>query len=97
MEVKRVQIGVYPSAKFVMMPKQCVDDRTIVMNKMKILLCFKDRRPFAVEYMSQLFPALGVPQPDKLLKWFYEEMPDYGYLEMDYGTRTLSFCLVEKK
>jgi hypothetical protein len=97
MELQRIKIGVYLSAKFVRIPHQCVDARTITLNKMNVLSCYKDRRPFAVEYMSHLFPALGVPQPDKLLKWFYEEMPDNSFLEMDYGTRTLSLCLVEKK
>jgi hypothetical protein len=97
MNLNRIQIGVYPSPKFARMPQQCVEARTITLNKMKVLSCYKDRRPFAVEYMRHLLIHLGAPQPDKLLKWFYEEMPDNGYLEMDYGTRTLSLCLLEKK
>ncbi len=97
MDLKRIQIGVYPSAKFVMMPKECVDDRTIVMNKMKVLSMMKDRRLLAVQYMTHIFPAIGIVQSDKMVKWFYEEMPDNAFLEMDYGTRTLSLCLVEKK
>jgi hypothetical protein len=97
MELKRIQIGVYPSAKFVMMPRECVDDRTIVLNKTKVLSMMKDRRLLAVQYMSNIFAAIGIAQSDKLVKWFYEEMPDNGYLEMDYGSRTLSLCLVEKK
>jgi hypothetical protein len=97
MELKRVQIGVYPTAKFGRIPQECIDARTITLNKMKVLSCFKDRRSFAVGYMSQLLAHLGVPQSDKMLKWFYEEMPDNGYLEMNYETRVLSLCLLEKK
>jgi hypothetical protein len=39
---------------------------------------------------------MGVPKSEKLLEWFYKEMPDNGYLEMDYPTGRLSFCSVEK-
>jgi hypothetical protein len=39
---------------------------------------------------------MGVPRADKICEWFYKEMPDNGYLEMDYLTGRLSFCLLEK-
>ena len=94
--VKR-KLGVCSSPSFVVIPQQCVDDKTIVMNPMNVLSCFKDRRSFAVDYMRVFLAHLGIPQSDKLVKWFYEEMPDNGYLEMDYGTNILSYCSVEKK
>lgn len=94
--VKR-KLGLCSSPSFVVIPPQCLKDKTIVMNAMKVLSCFKDTRPFAVDYMRVFLSLLGIPQSDKLVKWFYEEMPDNGYLEMDYGTNVLSYCSVEKK
>ena len=98
MNLKRVQIGVFPDARyrFLEPPRECVDAKTIFLNEVKVLTMFKDKRLVAVYYMREILHAMGVPKPEKLLEWFYKEMPDNGYLEMDYPTGRLSFCSVEK-
>lgn len=98
MKLLRKQIGVFPEARFRFLepPKECVDAKTIFLNELKVLTLFKDRRLIAVAYVRNILHAMGVPQPDKMVEWFYKEMPDNGYLEMDYPSGRLSFCFVEK-
>jgi len=98
MQVVRKEIGVFPDARyrFILPPKDCIETRTIFLNEMKILTMFQDKRLIAVSYMEAILKAIGVPQSDKILKWFYHEMPPSGYLEMDYPTGRLSFCCLEK-
>jgi hypothetical protein len=98
MKLLRKEIGVFPDARyrFLEPPRVCVDDKTIFLNEVKVLTMFKDRRLMAVAYMKAILDAMGVPRADKLVEWFYTEMPDYGFLEMEYPTGRLSFCCVEK-
>jgi len=98
MKLLRKQIGVFPEARyrFLEPPRECVDAKTIFLNEVKVLTLFKDRRLIAVAYMRNILHAIGVPKADKLVEWFYQEMPDNAYLEMDYPTGRLSFCFVEK-
>ncbi len=98
MKLLRKEIGVFPDARyrFLEPPRDCVDAKTIFLNEVKVLTMFKDRRLMAVSYMREILHAMGVPQADKLLEWFYKEMPDNGFLEMDYLSGRLSFCSVEK-
>jgi len=98
MRLVRKEIGVFPDARyrFLEPPRACIDDKTIFLNELKVLTMFKDQRLMAVYYMREILCAIGVPQSEKLLEWFYKEMPDTGYLEMDYLTGRLSFCFVEK-
>jgi len=97
MELKRVQIGVFKEPRFIYPPKECVDAKTITLNELKVLTIFKDRRLMAVSYLDTLFKVMGVPNHEALVRWFYEEMPDNGYLEMDYPRGRLCFCILEKK
>jgi hypothetical protein len=98
MQVVRKEIGVYPTARhrFIEPPRECVDAKTIFLNEVKVLTLFKDRRLLAVYYIREILHAIGAPNPDKMVQWFYHEMPSSGYLEMDYLTGRLSFCFVEK-
>jgi hypothetical protein len=98
MKLIRKEIGVFPDARyrFLEPPRLCVDDKTIFLNEVKVLTMFKDRRLMAVNYMRQILHAIGCPQPDKIVEWFYQEMPDNGYLEMNYLNGRLSLCVLEK-
>ena len=98
MKLVRKEIGVFPDARyrFLEPPRECVDAKTIFLNELKVLTMFKDRRLIAVYYMREILHAMGVPRAEKICEWFYKEMPDNGYLEMDYLTGRLSFCLLEK-
>ena len=98
MRLVRKEIGVFPDARFrfILPPQECLEDRTIFLNEVKVLTMFKDKRLLAVAYMKAILDAMGAPQSDKMLQWFYHEMPDNGYLEMDYSTGRLSFCCLEK-
>lgn len=100
MEVKKTVLGSYPNAHITSIPDLCVRDRTITVNKMHILHIFKDRRPFAIQWIEDNLPRLVIMddhQKKKLLHWFWTEMPDNGFLEFDFGKNTLYFCSLEKK
>jgi len=98
MELKRTCIGANPSARITPIPDVCVRDRTITLNKMKVLHIFRDRRKVALEWIEDNLPRLilmDTHQIDKLKKWFWLEMPENGFLEFDFGKKTLSLCLLE--
>jgi hypothetical protein len=100
MELKKTLIGANPSAMISHIPDLCVRDRTITVSKTKVLHIFRDRRPMAIEWIEENLPRLILldkPQMDKLLQWFWTEMPDNGFLEFDFGPRVLYFCSLEKK
>ena len=98
MKLLRIEIGYYPDARhrFIVPPQECIEDRTIFLNEVKVLSMFFDKRPLAVLYMKEILKAIGVPKHRELLHWFHEEMPPSGYLEMDYLSGRLSYCSVEK-
>lgn len=100
MEVKRSILGGHPSAQITHIPDMCIQSRTIVVNKMKVLTIFKDRRPTAVKWIDENIPRLLLMDDVKVrrfLAWFWNEMPDNGWLEFDFGKKTLSLCILEKK
>lgn len=100
MEVERKILGGNPAALIHPIPDMCAQTRTITLNKLKVLHIFRDRRTTAMDYINDTLPRLIImdkPQIEKLKRWFWLEMPDNGYLEFDFGKKTLSFCLLKKK
>ena len=100
MEVQRKILGGNPAAQIHPIPDMCVQTRTITLSKLKILHIFRDRRPTAMAWINDTLPRLMImdkPAMDKFIHWFWVEMPDNGYLEFDFGKKTLSFCLLQKK
>lgn len=97
MEFKRFVIGKYPNPMYGVIPEQCLRDKTITLNQLTQLCITRDRRPEAIEFINGLIPRLGVPFARQLLEWFWNEMPDNGFLQFDYATKILCFCLIEKK
>ena len=99
MEVKRYLLGGNPSAQITHLPDSCVRERTITLNKMKVLHIFRDRRAEAIAWIEDNLPRLAIMdkhQMDKFKKWFWLEMPDNGFLEFDFGKKTLCLCVLEK-
>lgn len=100
MEHRKVVLGGNPSAQIRPIPDMCVKDRTITLNKMKVLNIFKDRRPTAQAWINDAIPRLIIMddhKKQKLVTWFWEEMPNNSWLEFDFGTKLLSLCVLEKK
>lgn len=97
MDFKRYYIGKYPNPMYGSIPEACLRDKTIYINNMHQLWLTKDRRPEAVDYINNIIPRLGCPFYQKLLSWFWNEMPDNGFLEFDYSTKVLCFCQIQKK
>lgn len=100
MEFQRVALGANPSAQISHIPELCVKDRTITLNKLKILQIFRDRRPTAQRWIDENLPRLMIMDAVKMEKfrmWFWDEMPDNAWLEFDFGKKTLSLCVLEKK
>lgn len=100
MEHKKVVLGGNPSAQIRPIPDMCVQDRTITLNKMAVLNIFKDRRPTAQAWINDAIPRLIIMddhKKQKLVTWFWEEMPNNSWLEFDFGTKLLSLCILEKK
>lgn len=99
MEVRRIVLGANPSARITHLPDQCVSDRTITLNKLGVLQIFRDKRLTARTWIKDNLPRLAIMEPDKMEKlhdWFWNEMPDNGWLEFDFGRKTLVLCLLEK-
>ena len=99
MELKRYLLGSNPSAQITPLPDICVRERTITLNKMKVLHIFRDRRKVAMDWIDENLPRLVVMdshQIEKLKKWFWLEMPDNEWLEFDFGKKTLCLCVLEK-
>jgi hypothetical protein len=100
MEVKKVILGANPTALIDPIPDSCVRDRTITLNKLKELRIFPDRRPTARKWISENIPRLLIMddvKKEKFVIWFFEEMPSNGWLEFDFGKKTLHLCTLEKK
>jgi hypothetical protein len=97
MEVRRTLIGNHPTPLIEPIPDSCVRDRTITLNKLKILQIFPDRRPTAQAWINDNIPRIFFGDSEKLVKWFWTEMPSNGWLEFDFGKKTLHLCTLEKK
>ena len=100
MELKRIVLGGNPSALISHIPDICVKERTITLNKLKILQIFRDKRPTARAWIDENLPRLMIMDShrmDMFKVWFWDQMPDNGWLEFDFGNKTLSLCLLEKK
>lgn len=98
MEVKKTLIGNHPNPFMKDIPDICVRDRTITLNKLKELRIFPDRRPSARAWINDVIPRIYFGNnPDKLINFFWNEMPSNGWLEFDFGTKTLYLCTLEKK
>lgn len=98
MEVQQILIGSNPDAKISYIPDMCTKERTITLNKMKQLHIFKDKRPTAQAWINENLPRLLITDtPDKFVNWFWHEMPDNGFLEFDFGKKTLHLCILQKK
>ena len=97
MEYKRYKIAECPKPMWCAIPETCLKEKTITLNLMTQLHLFKDRRPEAVEYINGFLTHLGYPNAEKLVSWFWNEMPDNGFLQFDYATKILCFCLIDKK
>ena len=100
MEVKKVILGANPLALIDKIPDECVTSRTITLNKLKVLQIFKDRRPNAITWIEANIPRLIILDPakkQKLVNWFWSEMPNDSWLEFDFGTKVLSLCILKKK
>jgi hypothetical protein len=98
MEVKRTVIGSNPHARISPIPDQSQRERTITLNKLQILQIFPDRRPTAMAWINENLPRLIITDlPQKFIHWFWNELPANGWLEYDFGKKTLSVCVLEKK
>lgn len=98
MEVKRTLINANPNARISPIPDQCQRERTITLNKIYILQIFKDKRPSGVAWINENLPRLILSDtPQKFIDWFWNELPTNGWLEFDFGRKTLTLCVLEKK
>lgn len=100
MEVKKVILGANPTAQIHRIPDMCERDRTITVNKCKVLQIFKDQRPTAQAWINDAIPRLILMEEtkkQKLVDWFWTEMPNDSWLEFDFGTKVLSLCILKKK
>lgn len=98
MEVKKTLIGNHPNPLIHPIPDMCVRDRTITLNKLKVLQIFPDKRPTAQAWINDTIPRIYFGNnPDKLINFFWCEMPSNGWLEFDFGSKILYLCTLEKK
>ena len=100
MELKRHILNANPAAKLLSpIPDSCRSERTLSINAMKVLSIFRDKRPTAQAWINKNLPALLLMEPhqkEEFLRWFWDKMPENGWLEFDFGTHTLSLCVLEK-
>lgn len=100
MEVQRTILGGNPSAQISHIPDSCERSRTITLNKLLILQIFKDKTPSGRQWIDENLPRLMIMDEVKMEKfrvWFWDQMPDSGWLEFNFGNKTLSLCVLQKK
>ena len=100
MNVNRIILCATPNASVYPIPDICTQDRTITLNKLGILQIFKNKKPTAQAWIHTNLPRLLLFDPhqkERFMNWFWNELPENGWLEFDFGRHTHSLCLLEKK
>jgi hypothetical protein len=96
MELRREVIGANPGFVLKDIPRVSGKDKTIFINDLGVISIFRDRRPEATKWITEVLPTMWIGRAEEILAVFWNS-PENTWFEFDTGRKTLSICSLEKK